>query len=128
MELIRRAMGWRRPEPVPSNSCFAIYPYKERGIWVFDQPDLGLFKEAFVMGMPQIIEEMTGHDPAAEQGFGAIFSRDNFPGAKWVLQLVREELGGNWYKLGGTDLEGWLCPALFKFFPSAPDNIWVQTI
>jgi Family of unknown function (DUF6717) len=38
----------------------------------------------------------------------------------------RSDMGGNWYYSEKFGLEGWLCPALFKYFESAPKEIYVQ--
>ena len=62
--------------------------------------------------------------PNAENGFLLLFSKDPFRGADMELQWVREETGGNVYAWQGR--EGWLCPALFKYFEKAPQRIYVQ--
>ena len=36
----------------------------------------------------------------------------------------REESGGNWYYCPQFDIEGWLCPALFKYFEKAPAALY----
>jgi hypothetical protein len=33
---------------------------------------------------------------------------------------------GNWYRTDDPPMEGWLCPALFKFFETAPREIFVK--
>nr|WP_323697113.1 DUF6717 family protein [Thiorhodovibrio litoralis] len=38
----------------------------------------------------------------------------------------RKEYDGNWYRSDTLDMEGWLCPALFKYFDKAPKRIFVQ--
>jgi hypothetical protein len=42
------------------------------------------------------------------------------------LTWVREEAGGNAYRWSEHGLEGWLCPALLKYFDTAPTELWVQ--
>lgn len=110
------------------NQINVIRPYKWEGIWVFDDPALGLDKEALVAGMPEIIEHVTDRlcIPNPQNGFVCIFSKDEFPDAKLRLDWVREEGGGNVYRLPQADLEGWLCPALFKYFDKAPAHIYVD--
>ena len=49
-----------------------------------------------------------------------------FPGYTVKLEWRCEEYGGNWYYSPQFDLEGWLCPALFKYFPEAPVEIYVK--
>ncbi len=55
-----------------------------------------------------------------------IFSANPFPGAQHEFRHVREEMGGNIYSSNVFNLEGWLCPALFKYFESAPAKLFVQ--
>ena len=69
------------------NSILAIHPYKTEGVWVFDDPKVGLVQEPFVSGADDIIERM-----------------------------VSAQLG----------MQGWLCPALFKYFDAAPQRIYAQ--
>lgn len=45
-------------------------------------------------------------------------------GNQHTLNWMREDMGGNWYQWGATKLEGWLCPALFKYFDQAPKTIY----
>lgn len=108
------------------NSLFAINPYKWNGLWVFDDERVGLDKEALVGGTDEMIDVATAHIPNAAKGFVAIFSHQPFPGAHIVLQWRREEMGGNVYYWPEKNLEGWLCPALFKYFPSAPKELHIQ--
>ena len=109
-----------------ANSLFVIKPYKWNGMWVFDDPDVDLIKEPFVSGIPDIIEEATKQIPEAEKGFRAIFSAKPFPGYDVELELIREEMGGNWYRWAKTGEEGWLCPALFKYFQAAPEKLYIK--
>jgi hypothetical protein len=110
----------------PKNALFVIKPYRWNGMWVFDDPDVGLVKEPFVSGIPAIIEEATKNIPNAEKGFVAIFSENPFPGFDVELEMLREEYGGNWYRWNKTKQEGWLCPALFKYYESAPKRIYIK--
>ena len=34
--------------------------------------------------------------------------------------------GGNWYYSPDLEKEGWLCPALFKYFDEAPEKIYAR--
>ena len=43
-----------------------------------------------------------------------------------MLKRLHPEYGGTWYELDGTHLQGWLCPALFKYFLVAPERLYVQ--
>ena len=108
------------------NSLFAIAPYKFEDFWVFDDPAVGLRQEPFVSGADVIIDLLTEHIPDAPGGFKLTFSPEPFPGYMARFTWSREELGGNWYRWPERDLEGWLCPALFKYFEVAPREIYVQ--
>jgi hypothetical protein len=88
-----------------------IFPYKKNGVWMFDDAAVGLKQELFVCGVPEMIELLVADIQNAEKGFTAYFSGRPFPGFQMELQRVREEYGGKWYRLAGTDKEGWLCPA-----------------
>jgi uncharacterized protein DUF6717 len=107
-----------------NNTLFVIEPYKSNGTWVFDDPRVGLEREPFVAGMPEIIDRAVGDIPNAEAGFTLIFSANPFPGATVELEWVREEVGGHWYRW--MDMEGWLCPALFHYFPTPPPRLYAQ--
>jgi hypothetical protein len=108
------------------NSLFAIAPYKYEGFWVFDDPSVGLRQEPFVSGADDIIDILTKDIPAAHAGFKLVFSLLPFPGYTARFDWRREEHGGNWYAWPERNIEGWLCPALFKYFPEAPPEIYVK--
>jgi hypothetical protein len=108
------------------NSIFVIKPYKWEGIWVFDDSAVGLVREAFVGGADRILDVATASIPNAPKGFLAYFSASYFPDAQMVLEWVREEGGGNVYRWPEKNMEGWLCPALFKYFETAPKTMYVQ--
>ena len=108
------------------NSLMVIMPYKHHGMWVFDDPAVGLDKEPFIAGIDKMIDKMTATIPRAEQGFRAIFSATPFPGYTEKLEWRRQESGGNWYYSDHYEMEGWLCPALFKYFETAPREIYVR--
>jgi hypothetical protein len=108
------------------NSIFAIHPYKSLGLWVFDDERVGLIQEPFVAGADVIVEQMVLNTPNAEEGFTLLFSANPFPGYQTSFEWRREEMGGNWYSSPELKAEGWLCPALFKYFKLAPKKIYMQ--
>jgi hypothetical protein len=108
------------------NSIIAIHPYKTEGMWVFDDPAVGLRQEPFVSGADAIIDRMVQSIPNAESGFTLLFSANPFPGFQLEFEWRRAELTGNWYYCQALEMEGWLCPALFKYFDSAPAKIYAQ--
>jgi len=111
-----------------SNTIAVIRPYKWEGIWVFDDPSVGLHREAFVAGADTLIDLATAKKGirTPEKGFVLLFSATPFPTAEFELTWVREECGGNVYLWEQVGQEGWLCPSLFKYFPSAPKKIYIQ--
>ena len=108
------------------NLLFVIAPYKCEGMWVFDDPAVGLSKEPFIAGIDMMIDKVVADIPNADKGFRAIFGAGPFPGADFKLEWRREESGGNWYYSDQFKMEGWLCPALLKYFPSVPREIYVK--
>lgn len=113
----------RNPMPI------TIYPYKFRGSWVFDLPEKHLDKEAFVQGADKIIDYITRDIVGAEDGFVLVFSENPIVNCTHTLTFLRSEFGGSWYRLIVSKtqyIDGWICPALFKFFPTAPDYIYVS--
>jgi hypothetical protein len=108
------------------NSIGIIAPYKFEGMWVFDDPAVNLTREPFVAGIDKIIDRLVAPIPGAEQGFTLLFSATPFPGHNARLEWRREESGGNWYYCPQFDMEGWLCPALFKYFEEAPKELYCQ--
>ena len=109
-----------------SNQIRIIAPYWLHGIWVFDDPAADLVQEPFVNGVPEMIDDLVRDIPNARQGFRLLFSESQFPGFQKRLEWVREEMGGNWYKADEPPMEGWLCPALFRYFQSAPAELFVK--
>lgn len=117
------------------NSLMTIHPYKDNGIWMFDDESVGLKREALVAGVPEILEELCSAKGIEgylnpTRGFTLIFSGVPFPGHDLEAKWVREGDGGNWYKvnLGSSEMEGWLCPALFKYFNEAPKSLYIQAL
>ena len=108
------------------NELIAIHPYKLRGLWVFDDPAVGLRQEPFVSGADRIIEQLVKDIPDAESGFTLVFSAQPFPGFQAEFEWRREEFSGNWYYCRALNMEGWLCPALLKYFDAAPKKIHAQ--
>ncbi len=110
------------------NSIIVIKPYQWEGLWVFDDDRVGLDKEPFVGGADTLIDlaiERNGITNAKD-GFLMLFSATPFPGADLKLEWMRKELDGNVYLWREKSHEGWLCPALLKYFDEAPANLYVQ--
>lgn len=108
------------------NSLHVIAPYKYHGMWVFDDARVGLDHEPFVSGADTMIDRAVAYIPDAEHGFVLVFSATPFPGHQITLEWTRGDSGGNWYFSRELGIEGWLCPALFKYFADAPKKIYVR--
>jgi hypothetical protein len=93
---------------------------------VFDDAAVGLAQEPFVSGVPEMIDVLVKDIPRAKSGFRLLFSAAPFPGYQKRLVWKRGELGGNWYATDDPPMEGWLCPALFRYFDSAPAELYVK--
>ena len=129
---IAAAVAWRsgilQPFGVyrPANSLIVIVPYQYGGTWVFDDPSTGLKREPFVAGVPEMIDHLVADIPAATNGFRMLFSSQPFPGFQKRLTWIRPEGGGNYYRMEDPPMEGWLCPALFRYYREAPKELYVK--
>lgn len=110
------------------NQIMVIAPYwlEEAGTWVFDDPATGLRQEPFVEGVPEMIDHLVADIPDARKGFRLLFSTAPFPGFQRKLTRLREEFDGWWYSSDEPEAEGWLCPAMFRYFDEAPEEIYVK--
>jgi hypothetical protein len=73
-----------------------------------------------------MIDALAAEIPNAQDGFRLLFSAQPFPGFQEELSWVREEYEGNRYRWAKRGAEGWLCPALLKYFDQAPERIYVR--
>jgi hypothetical protein len=117
--------GQKEGNPM-ANALMVIEPYWNSGTWVFDDEAVELDKEPFVAGIPQMIDELVKDIPNARNGFRLLFSSMPFPNYQLEVTKLSEEYGGHWYKAIGAPGEGWLCPALLKYFETAPERLYVR--
>lgn len=115
-----------RSEETVGNQIYVISPYRQASTWVFDDPTVGLKAEPFVAGIPEMINVLVQSTPHPEQGFRLLFSAAPFPGYQVELVQGRSEYGGVWYRWTATNMEGWLCPALFKYFTDPPAKLYAR--
>lgn len=108
------------------NQINVILPYKWEGMWVFDDANVGLEKEPFVSGADDVIDLLVADIPNADKGFRLAFSGKPFPGYQLFVEWRREEYDGNWYFAPLYGIEGWLCPALMRYFDYVPAKIFVK--
>lgn len=109
-----------------ANQLFVIRPYRDRCTWMFDDASVGLRREPFVAGIPEMIEALVHDIPKAAGGFKLVFSAEPFPAFQVELERVREEFGGAWYRWSGKEREGWLCPALLKYCSAPPARLYCR--
>lgn len=116
-------VGRSRP---PQNAILVIAPYQYNGTWVFDDARFGLVREPFVAGVPEMIDVLVAKIPDADKGFRLTFSAKPFPDFQKKLTWVRGDMGGNYYTIDDPPMEGWLCPAMFKYYDKAPPELYVK--
>lgn len=110
-----------------ANSMMTIEIYRHAGTWCFTDEARGLLHEPFVLGIPDIIDNIIKDNEKEKHTI--TFSSQRFPLCYMNMKKVYEEYGGAWYELeSALDMtskkKGWLCPATLKFFSDFPDNIY----
>src|SRR6186997_2755610 len=78
-----------------ANAMMVIKPYWDSGTWVFDDDTVGLVREPFVAGVPEMINHLVREIPNARSGFRLLFSAAPFPGFQASFMRVRGEVGGS---------------------------------
>lgn len=106
------------------NQINVIYPYRTKAGWSFDDEEVGLKGEPFVAGIPEIIDLLVGKD----NNFVAYISHSPIPDGTCHLEKTSVEgfAPEGWYKMEGTEMVGWLCPATLKYFKDYPDHIYIK--
>src|SRR5262245_36779903 len=93
-----------------------LEPYREPGMWVFDDPAAGLHREPFIGDVNAMLDRLSAAIPDAAAGFRLLFSAEPFDGHQVTFTWVRADpIEGNWYRADQTGEEGWLCPSLFCY-------------
>jgi len=118
-----------KPKPnLWGNEIHTICPYKWMGMWVFDDPRVDLRMEAFIAGADTFIDVslLKLGIKGGEDGFRATFSATPFPGHQFTLVKMGKDRGGTVYLAAESGVEGWLCPALLRYFQKPPDRIYTQ--
>lgn len=122
-------------EQAPTNSIFPLYAYRHHGMWVFDDEATGLVKEPFVSGADILFDHMAGrHLDGTNTEVSIAFSTTPMPGYDVSFTLTGADgHDGHYYKVtefvGDEDMVGfpfWLCPALLKYYPQAPKNVYIK--
>ena len=108
-----------------NNQIGVIHPYLWNGQWVFDDESRGLDKEPFVAGADDVLDYVTNDGNSCT----LLFSKDEFPDYTYkVSQTKSEGASGTYYRYddGKLSMDLWLCPALFKYFSPAPQEIYFK--
>lgn len=123
------------------NQVNVLHPYRGKyGVWAFDDAEVGLQAEPFVGSINDMIdmfangqEQITvfiSADPIGDETL--VLEKTKSPGRKAIKDLIEVEEGdedimdNGWYKLKGTNVVGWLCPATLKYFEDYPKEIHVK--
>ena len=93
---------------------------------VFDDETVNLKREPFVAGVPEMIDVLVKDIPDSKNGFRLLFSANAFPGHQKKLAWLRGDSGGNYYKLDDPPMEGWICPAMFRYYKTPPQALYVK--
>ena len=64
--------------------------------------------------------------PDAREGFMLLFSSRPFAGYQVELNRIAEEDGGCLYRGNNHSAEAWLSPALFAYFETAPESLYMK--
>jgi hypothetical protein len=110
----------------PQNAILVIAPYRHNGTWVFDDDRFGLVREPFIAGVPEMIDALVADIPDAAKGFRLTFSANPFPDYDQKLTWVRGDMQGNYYRTVNPPMEGWICPAMFRYYEKAPPELFVK--
>jgi len=109
------------------NVINVIELYKKDGFWCFDDSSTGLKAEPFMTTATHFIDIMLNKiGKRSAKKPVAVFSKTPFPEHQFTIERVCDDgVGGTFYSYGGIH-ELWLCPALLKYFETAPSQIFIQ--
>ena len=78
--------------------------------------------QAFAQGTPNSLSGLyLDNQPIDDTRIIELFAGDTLK-----LEWRRSEYGGNYYYSPKYEMEGWLCPALFKYYKEAPQEIYIR--
>lgn len=106
-----------------TNTLYLLTLRRFSGTWVFSDPNTGLVNEPFVSGVPELINNYV---PQNVNSFDLTVGESPFPSYTTLLQRQEEQYGGWWYVDTTTELRGWLCPALYKYYSTPPLKLYVK--
>jgi len=95
------------------NSLFVIFPYKAEGTWVFDDLKRGLVMEPFVLGVPEMIDNLVAAVNITSNKVRFTFSRNPFPQYHGFLKKEPKKWAGHGTASGNVKLENYTGTAGF---------------
>lgn len=93
--------------------------------WFFDDKSLGIYKEQFVNGMPEIIEALYPNQNKIHLEISdvPIFEADG------ILDNIQDPIYPDEVYYKYQNLVGWLCPVFRRYFEKdIPPYLWVRRI
>lgn len=117
------------------NKLFTLSAFFKDGLWMFNDPRRDIYEEPFIAGADIMFDVMSKRIDRPEINFCFIlFANAPLPTCDvHAKHLKPDGYGGHVYCVKQfTDqligFEFWLCPALLKFFPEAPKDLFVKVI
>jgi len=116
------------------NAINVIYPEYHNGIWVFTDESKELVNEPFVGATNSVISLIANVAGVLNNDkFRLLFSSISFPEYQHVVTHIENKVSdfGDWYDFEiyldeVFSYQFWLCPALLKYFDTAPDEIYIK--
>lgn len=105
-----------------------IKPYWNEGTWVFDDPSHGLDHQPIFKGAPDLLNGLVKNIPNAQNGFRLLCSTKPIKDFQKKLVWVKAEGGGNYYRFGDKTHQGWLYPAIYRYFPETPKVLYLKAV
>lgn len=114
-----------------NNQINILYPYRmQGGIWVYDDPDIPVYREAFVLGSSELIDHLVGKDAKTCVVY---FSSKLIPQFTIKLRNIDKELidtqsfgEKGWYINEDTQVPNWFCGHLLDYFNGYPEEIYIK--
>lgn len=99
--------------------------YRKNSTWVYDDPTYERIAEPLVANADVLLDKIMQHQLGyVTRKPGVVsFSDRHFPGSVYGTLIDSTQLG-SWYELNGE--RAWLCPALFDYYPTAPQQLYVK--
>lgn len=112
-----------------NNAVNVLFPYKTQyQTWVYDDEDLGVYTEAFVMGSSEVIDHLIGADATHCK---VLISSQPLPKYDALLEKINAKEGEfemeGWYQIADKSMPpNWLCGRCCDYFPGYPEQIYVK--